>query len=269
MEKALLSNTSTESPITLVREDLYTAYCEELHSNWLKGKLTPSGEVKSILNFDALPEPYLTYRSGTDNLYFLSTNPGQVNDFQKRDHILKNFSFIKPQMSYADCSKTLANHYQSDAFRKKSKSRIEKQLDLANLLQKNGLITLECVPYHSDNLPNKAKFLKIKDKELSNYYSQLKNYCSDKSIIYISACSTRKSISKETVLNNDWLKWVSNIINIDHSKASIEPITTKEGKITCALYFQKDQNGFRAISLMMGSNNLPSDLNSIRNTLLS
>ena len=269
MDKMSEIQISHKASMDSISQDEYISYCEEIYNNWISGNLIPSEELKSILNFKALPEPYLTYATGSNNLYFLSTNPGQVNDFQKHENILSNRSFIKSHMSYAECSIALGNHYQSTSFKKKSKSRIEKQLDLSKMLLRDGLITLECVPYHSDYLPNKSKFLKLQDHDLSEYYKKLKKYCSDKSIIYISACSTRKSISKETVLTNDWLKWVSNIINIDHNKAKIEPITTKDGKVTCALYFQKDATSFKAISLMMGSNNLPSDLDKITNTLLS
>ena len=248
----------------------YHSYCEELYKDWLAQKLKVSKEVESTFVMNALPEPYLTYETGEDTLYFLATNPGQVNDFQKHENIVSDKSFIKTNNSYYQCASTLGEFYNSLQFSKKSKSRIEKQQELKKLLNKTGLTTLECIPFHSDNLPNKERVINISEPTLNKYYSELNAFVQDKSILYISACSTRNSISPETIKNSTWLIWVSKLIGIDHSKARLKNIVTnKNGKVTAALYYQKTGKSFKAISLMMGSNNLPKNLTLIANTLKS
>ncbi len=246
----------------------FNTYCETLYKDWLNQKLNPLKKTQDIFDFNALPEPYLTYEKGMDILCFLATNPGQVNDFQLHENIINDNSFIKPTFSYRECATALGDYYSSPKFSKKSKARIEKQLQLKEKLNKTGLTTLECIPFHSDNLPNKEHVIKINDPILDNYYSELSTFINDKSIIYISACSTKKSISIETIKLSPWLTWVSKLIGIDHNKAKIKTIVTnKSGKVTAALYYQVIDHNFKAISLMMGSNNLPKNLDLIAKTL--
>ena len=49
-----------------------------------------------------MPEPYLTFGNGDSKVCFLTTNPGQVADFQKR-----NYNFSTDGESYANLSKRL------------------------------------------------------------------------------------------------------------------------------------------------------------------
>lgn len=241
----------------------YFKYCEGFWSKWQEGNLSPSKYVSDKFRMDGLPEPYLTYGSGEDALHILSTNPGQVNCFQMHNHIKDGTSFIPNDVEYSKVSQLLAEFYRSPVFGKKSKTRIEKQLELQKLAGKDHLITLECLPYHSDSLPDKKNVIANLDDDLEEYTKSLSKYLSSKTVLYISAFSSSKDITLENVKESEWLTWVAGIMGLSIEDATITPLLEKDGSVSVALLHYKKGKTVKAISLMKGSNNLPKDLDKI------
>ena len=85
-------------------EKNYFEFCDTLLSNWKENKITLEDNYGFDLN--AMPEPYLTFGNGDSKVCFLTTNPGQVLDFQKR-----NSNFSTNGESYTNLSKRLAKLY--------------------------------------------------------------------------------------------------------------------------------------------------------------
>ncbi len=243
----------------------YLDLCEKLWADWKKGRLDPepSQYVKQKFALDYLPEPYLTYGQGTDPLYFLATNPGALNDFQRRDLILKGQSAVvkNTALSYHELSAVLGNFYSSPDFRKpNSKSRIEKQFAIKDGLGKDSMITFESIPFHSPRFPNKDRFIRHIGPFIRIYTDALTRHLADKSVIYISGFNTRVSISKSEIGKSAWLMWIMKIIGLNLDSARLYPLASNGEKTTAALLVDKKPDGlFKAISLIHGSNNIPRD----------
>lgn len=230
----------------------YKKFCEELFQSWLNQNLENEEELSKLFQLDYSPEPYFHLVKSKNPLHILLTNPGSGMDFQNRD----NFS---SESTYENFEKVLHSIYLSESFKNNgglnAYRRLRKAIEFAHHLGYNGVVNIETIPFHSVDL-NKSKALKaIKNIPiLKDYVAKLKEYLLDKPILIVSACRSDRSIDKSTIKNNQWLSYQANLIDFNLNDAVMKELTVKNGKVSSALF----SDGNKYITLMMGTNNLPS-----------
>lgn len=229
----------------------YYNFCNVLHQKWFDKTLQYENGLEEIFQLNYSPEPYFVLKNGTNPIFMLLTNPGAGMDFQKHENFEKS--------DYKAFANILADIYPSEQFKKdggvNAHRRLMKSIEFADHLGYNSIVNIETIPFHSPNL-NKRKALDIIGKTwiLSRYQEVLKNFLMDKPVLIVASCSSRTSISINTIKNSAWLMYQVELANIDINNLNFKKLTQKEEKITSAMFYNKH----KYIVLMMGSNNLPS-----------
>tara|TARA_B100000768_G_scaffold136173_1_gene127107 strand:- start:259 stop:783 length:525 start_codon:yes stop_codon:yes gene_type:complete len=172
-------------------------------------------------------------------------------DFQKHENFEKS--------DYKAFSNILADIYTSEQFKKDSGAnahrRLIKSIAWADHLGYNSVVNIETIPFHSPSL-NKKKALATISKSwiLIRYQEVLKRFLLDKPVLIVATCSSKSSITLNTVKNSTWLMYQAEIANINIENLKFKELTQKNGKVSSALLYDSEKH----IVLMMGSNNLPS-----------
>lgn len=229
----------------------YHKFCDNLFLRWINYQFQDDEILSSLFQMEYAPEPYFTLREGEKPLYMLLTNPGTGMEFQHISHHANS--------NYKEFSATLSQAYTSDDFKNEKGSnpayrRLIKSIDFANFLGYDGVVNIETIPFHSPNLDKNMALKAIQQsKTLLAYQEQLQSFLSDKSVLIVSACNSKQSISMDTIKKSKWLNYQCELAKIIIDNLDMEPLTWKNDKVTSAL-FKKDS---KYIVLMMGSNNLP------------
>lgn len=101
----------------------YIAFCNHILSDWKENELSLQDNYG--FDLDALPEPYLTFGKGNNQMCFLTTNPGGVMNFQRR----KNH-YSPTEEPYTDLSIRLGQHYEK-VLNGAAKIRIENMYEIS------------------------------------------------------------------------------------------------------------------------------------------
>lgn len=227
----------------------YFEQCEALFQSWRSNQL---GMDERLFESDVVPEPYLLFGSGEKPLYQLLTNPGSgMPEIQSHSAVKK--LGVK---TYKELAGRLAEFYLSDKFKSAGLAyrRNYRALEMAEANGFTGVLNVETIPFHSDRL-NKVQAMKAIEQSttLQGYVKALKAELADKSVLVVSACSSKKSIDTSVVSDSAWLSYQADLIGLRLSKARLIPLVTKGSKITSAQL----QDGQKNMVLMMGSNALP------------
>lgn len=224
----------------------YYDFCETMYKDYVSGDFDEDPALNELFQLGYIPEPYFTIKEGDNPLYLLLTNPGSGMDFQLRE---------KAPDDYRSFAKIAREVYLSDSFKKgNAYRRIQKSIQFAEELGFNGVVNLETIPFHSNDLNKYMALVSIYQSEiLIRYKAKLKSFLKDKPVLIVSACGTKKSITKDTLKSNQWLKSLLELAGVDADKCSMKKLTKKGNKVTSALF----QHNNKRIALMMGSNNLP------------
>jgi hypothetical protein len=229
----------------------YYPFCDLLHQKWFDKTLQYEDELKELFEVDYSPEPYFVLKKGSNPLFVLLTNPGAGMDFQKHENFEKS--------DYKAFSNILADIYTSEQFKKdggaNAHRRLIKSIAWADHLGYNSVVNIETIPFHSPSL-NKKKALATISKSwiLIRYQEVLKRFLLDKPVLIVAACSSKSSITLNTLKNSKWLMYQAELANICLENLKFKELTKKNDKVTSALF--SDHNKY--IVLKMGSNNLPS-----------
>lgn len=229
----------------------YFDYCDVLHQKWFHKTLQYEDGFEDIFQVDYSPEPYFVLKNGSNPLFMLLTNPGAGMGFQKHENFAKS--------DYSTFAKTLGDIYTSDQFKKdggaSAHRRLTKSIEWADNLGYNSIVNIETIPFHSPNL-NKSEALNIIGKSwiLSRYQEVLRNFLVNKPVLIIAACSSKTSITINTIKSSKWLIYQAEIANINIENLKFKELTKKNGKVSSAMLYDNE----KYIVLMMGSNNLPS-----------
>jgi hypothetical protein len=234
-----------------VSDSDYVTFCNELHQEWKKHQFKDDMHLSQLFQLEFAPEPYFVLKNGNKPLYVLLTNPGSGIDFQRIDH--------HKEENYHQFQEILGAIYTSEAFRKEKGAapayrRLMKSIEFAEEMGFNGVVNIETIPFHSETL-SKSKALKaIKESDvLFTYQSALKIYLKEKAVLIVSACGSKDTISKDTILKSNWLTYQCDLAGISVDHLISKPLTTKNSKITSTLFSHQNKH----LVLMMGSNNLP------------
>ena len=229
----------------------YYPFCDLLHQKWFDKTLQYEDELKELFEVDYSPEPYFVLKKGSNPLFMLLTNPGAGMDFQKHENFEKS--------DYKAFSNILADIYTSEQFKKdggaNAHRRLIKSIAWADDLGYNSVVNIETIPFHSPSL-NKKKALATISRSwiLIRYQEVLKRFLLDKPVLIVAACSSKSSITLNTLKNSKWLMYQAELANICLENLKFKELTKKNDKVTSALF--SDHNKY--IVLTMGSNNLPS-----------
>ena len=228
----------------------YFAYCDELYSAWHRGELDLSAVPSGVFDLAYAPEPYIRLQEGKRPLHMLLTNPGAPMAFQHRSEAPSAYR------AFADVSRTI---YMSDRFAKEgganARRRIRKSIDFALLLDCEGLVNVETIPFHSARL-DKRKALSVSQTVpvIQSYQAQLKSFLVDQPVLIVAACRSDESLHPGSIAQSPWLMFQCDLASIQIERLELKPLTRKGSKVTSALY----SAGNKHVVLTMGSNNLPS-----------
>lgn len=239
----------------------YLDHCEEMWKGWINSESHYSSLLNNVFQMDYCPEPYLYFFSNSlPHLHFLTTNPGSGMAHQKLQAILEDKSVVNKNHSYYDNAKSLADFY-STRLKGNARVRVEAMKRLSTLSGSQGFTQVECIPYHSKNLPNKRQVIKYceQDRELSKYIALLTSYLSDKDVVAVSAVGSASEIACTEEYFSDWLHWQGQIMGFSFQSAEKHDIVfhKETGRVTGALLLSRKDDAKKAFFLMMGSNSLP------------
>ena len=231
----------------------YFEYCNELLARWRKSELV----LKTNFGFDlnALPEPYLKFGEPTNDLYFLTTNPGGVMDFQMREN---EYSPIGEM--YSELSERLGLHYKDVLpSRSEARKRISAMYSITNRIFRgsNGFIQAEISPFHSANFPDKEKFaLDVLSEEHDihkEYVDILTTLLEHKNCICIQGGKP-----KPERINDNWIKLISKIMSVEPKNWNKMNFKyNKNGEATTGAFYYKHKDFFKVILFRDGTNGCP------------
>jgi hypothetical protein len=235
----------------------YGEVCEKLWRDWLAKRFCASPYLNQAFDLSAAPEPYLSFDAGASPLVVLTTNPGGVLPFQRHETIAEGSSCLTTGMSYGEASAALGKHY-LDTLRGAASNRIKKIRELATAAGYEGVLQVECCPFHSQSFPAKTKYIAEykTDAFLVGYTDRLHSLLLNFDVLVVSAIDSRTSISREG-MSSDWLKWQARLIGLAPQQSSLVKLLTKEGTVSCAALLERRDSHLKTMVLMMGGNHLP------------
>jgi hypothetical protein len=140
-----------------VNDQAYFNYCEKMWSKWVSSDFSHSGLRGTTFQMDHCPEPYLSFSSyAPGQLHFLTTNPGAGMPHQHFEQIHQGKSVVLTNDSYSENAKRLTDFY-STQLRGNARVRVEAMRRLATLYDTQGFTQVECIPFHSRNLPKRMQ----------------------------------------------------------------------------------------------------------------
>ena len=230
----------------------YKDYCEQIYQSWLSDPKHFS-TFDSDFNMFSLPEPYYPLSKGDNSLVVLNNNPGGALNFQYHTYILKQFG---ADSSYKEVASWLMEKYtaKDSAIGGSANARNKKIAKIANAMGYDSVENVETFFLHSGSF-NKPRFLKnyVKHAAVVEYKESLKSYLADRSVVIVAAVGTGSSLSISGLRSSPWLEYQVDIAGLDFSQSSLEPLTTKNGKVTSGIV--RNQN--KILICSMGSNNIP------------
>lgn len=241
----------------------YYGICENIFKEFIISGKVNTNYKKDIFTTDACPEPYLIFKnnnvtkSNGRQLVFITTNPGEADEYHLHSNITSNNEVYTPfnsKETYINNSKELAKYYEKNLIGT-SKARINHMRYIAEELGYSEFIQIECIPFHSANLPEKKELNFIDNyvkTELKWYVDSLEKFIEDKDVIIISAAKP-SDISDLT----PWSSFQCDLVGINIKTAKDIALTMKENKVTGTSFITKNNNNIKAIILRMGANDVP------------
>ena len=221
----------------------------------------PSAYLRATFDLDAAPEPWLPLFPGERPLVALTTNTGYTLPvaLQRRADIVSGRSSVRPDASYAEAARALAAYY-THTLRGTARIRNAAMARLSQLAGFDGVLGVECCPFHSRRTPHKAVLVResATDPLLAGYVGVLGKFLALGSVVAVSAVSTRATLCRGLRLS-PWLTWQGDRLGLVLDEAECIPLVTKDQKVTCAALIGRRSNAACALVLMMGGNTLPGD----------
>lgn len=229
--------------------DDYVEFSEELLNKWKGDNLGINDNFG--FDFDALPEPYLSFGNDLKNITFLTNNPGGVMDFQKKDS-----SFVNKNESYQNLSSRLGQFYE-ETLSGPSKTRINNMYEISNKLGTKGFTQFEISPFHSPNFPGKEKFAKYILENKNNIHSQYITLLKDKLKNLNSICIQGGYPNLDRLYKSYWIKLISEIFSVHKDDWKSLYFKIKNQKATTGAFYHKTDSLFKVILFNSGGNYCP------------
>jgi len=239
--------------------DDYIAFCEEkLWCAWKQQTLS----MPPRFDREAAPEPYLYFGADTNRLVALTTNPGGTMSHQRHAAVLAGLGPLRARDDYETVARKLGDFYQHEArLNRAARSRIAKLLKLSSWTNRDGVLQVEAVPFHSPSLPGKRALLNeiSKGGPLEEYAKHLRTFLKSLPVVSPQAAPTGAPLGRETVTRSQWLTWIAKLAGLDLEDAKFVPLVGKGSKTTCAALVSFEDVNPKALVLMMGAAGLPGE----------
>lgn len=110
-----------------------------------------------------------------------------------------------------------------------ARSRIAKLLKLSSWTNRNGVLQVEAIPFHSPSLPGKRALLNQirKGGLLEEYAKHLRTFLKPLPVVSPQAAPTGASLGRETVTRSQWLTWIATLAGLDLEDAKFVPLVRK------------------------------------------
>ncbi|MDZ4688313.1 MAG: hypothetical protein SH850_24840 [Planctomycetaceae bacterium] len=250
--------------------DEFIPFCEELWRSWLSNKLDLEAIRNLSFDLEAAPEPYISFDDGGNPLVALTTNPGASIPQQQRASVRSASGPLDERDTYALTAKKLGAFYAGEhaPISATARQRIRALNALARDVGLDGVLQVEACPFHSPTLSmgRKRAMLKIIQKGgfLSQYTERLQAFLQGRTVVIVSAVSSRESLKKSTSLS-DWVRWKASIAGLDLNQASfLELVKNPAGKTTAAAHLTCVNGISKVLVLMMGGNHLPAETGGLK-----
>jgi hypothetical protein len=246
----------------------YESFCDDLWRDWLADRVPPSAFISKAIERDSAPEPWLEFQAGSHQLVVLTTNPGGGMKHQHRDRILSGESLIKPANGYRAATTALAPFYLTDPELggTAARRRINAFLRLAESAGYDGVFQVESYPFHSGRFPKREKDALLRmleaDNVLRQYAGHLRTFLNGRSVISLSAVSSRISLEAVDIRRSKWLNWQADLIGLELARSTPVRLVSKTERVckTTAIALVDSTGGCsKGLVLMMGGNHLPAD----------
>lgn len=231
----------------------YFLSAEDVISTWKSG-INNSKNLWEYFDVECFPEPYLTYKSGTFPLLFLTHNPGKALKFQRLDQILSGRSVISYADDYKHNALALAQYYfgnSAQGMTSASKTRVAALMDFARHFVCDGVMQVELFPLHSTKRPPDRYLFEFQPlgQIFDGYRSSLKSLLACAPII-IASCGSRPDKNGVTV--KKWLK----CLNVSEIGSVVE---TNEKRTVGAIIGMTSNGYLRILICRSGSNGFPAE----------
>jgi len=254
--------------------DEFIPFCEELWRNWLSNKLDLEAIGNLPFDLNAAPEPYILFPASNDSggnpLVALTTNPGDSIPQQHRDSVRSANGPLNESYTYALAAEKLGAFYAGEKapISPTARQRIRALKALASNVRLNGVLQVEACPFHSPTLSmgRKRAILKLiaKGGFLSQYTERLQAFLQGRTVVIVSAVSSRESLKKSTSLS-DWVLWKASLAGLDLNRAEfLKLVENPAGKITAAAHLTREGGISKVLVLMMGGNHLPAETGGLK-----
>jgi hypothetical protein len=161
-------------------------------------------------------------------------------------------------MRYAEAAEALSRFYVAK-LTGAAAHRIAAQRALALKAGYTGVFQVECCPWHSAQTPGKAEIVKLlaADAALSEYIQALSGFMAPRSVLVISAVSSRADLSTPDLPLSPWLQWQRDLVGLRQSDAEMVPLVWKGERVTSAALIDRTGAAVKVLLLMQGGNHLP------------
>jgi hypothetical protein len=230
----------------------YVEFCENsLWVPWKEERLS----VPEPFDRDAIPEPYVYFRpDNNDPLIVLTTNPGATMCHQCRLAVKHGSGPVRETQTYDAAARELGQFYEKELGRRPAGVRIRKMLCLSEMMQLNGVLQVEAVPFHSPSFPQKRTFLRgcAGTEPFFSYAEALTALLHDCRVVAIQASNKPERNPSES----DWLSWIARTAGLDTTSAQSHALKQTKGKSTVVAWTSPNRQ--KAIVLSVGGTWLPS-----------
>ena len=239
----------------------YVQHCEGLYRRAIKGGIELEPRLRRLFQLDHISEPFVFFDDQESPLVFLTTNPGAGMEHQEIARLQSGESPVSGAKSYRELAGKMSKFYE-ERLTGAAARRVHGVRRLARAAGYSGVFQIESVPFHSRVLPGKARLPAAfgSDRLLCRYMESVSRALIGKPVLILSAASSRKSLSPQTLQESPWLLWQAAMAGMNVG-GSIEfhALVTKSEKITGGAIVDRSGAAPRVFVLMMGGNNLPGE----------
>jgi hypothetical protein len=267
----------------------FFSLCDEIWADWLGGKHPSMAEEGIAVDFNAIPEPYFWLSSGGRPLVALLTNPGQSMPHQARSRICgTTYSVPARYEPFAIALGHLYNDLEEDPevarnridamedvrpdvkdalrilymgytkLKGPARSRNDKLKELSRQAGYDGVLVVECCPFHSKTFNKKRAIELYSEGLLNDYRAHLGEFLKPYATVVVAGAPSNESLSENTRAEHVWLNWLAELVGIGND-ARFMSINDHAGKTTTAALAASVDGVPKVLSMMMGSNNLPTN----------
>jgi hypothetical protein len=235
----------------------YEQFAETLHRDWLDGRLILSPELSPLISVEHCPEPFLRFGGQNNPMLFLTMNPGNGEEFQRKANVDTPMSPLRSHHTYAENARLLAARYSSpdSDISGTARLRIAAMLHLATVeFGMTGVLQVETMPFHSAdmNITGNVRAIIERDPTMRAYTESLRSLIDMHQIVWTI------SAGQPPFKSNLKVRLLADRLGLDLAQARTHVLkSSASGRPSVVLLAGAGRRGVRAISIVNASNVLP------------